>query len=349
MVLTREKIRVGVLVWALAATIVFTLTTFRWGKRSPHAGDPNAPGGLSHALMLTLAFEPTSGTAPGPWRPTDCFRITLSNTTTVDLEAVVEPTEFHGRIVVTQPGSYPKEYFANSRYRARAMTSTWVEPVVKLKKGTALVWNVPVREMVDLQDERRTIRELNGASAYAKLGHFPVFVRGSLFWRICPAWLYAKLEKAALIRLPAGYIESTTSPMSARIHIKVEGAPANGSQPPIAPGSNPSPLRSTVQDTAAQVRLGLQYAKGEGRQKDLVEAYKWLHVAAEQGNLQALMPRYEIALEMNQQQIIEAQRRATEILDSSVVEDAQAILAGQKQPQTQEAERKKGAAASGGK
>lgn len=65
-------------------------------------------------------------------------------------------------------------------------------------------------------------------------------------------------------------------------------------------------------DPEAQYQVALNYAN-QGP-ADKVEAYKWFHLAVENGKLQALWPRYELATSMTQEEIIEAQRRADMLL-----------------------------------
>jgi tetratricopeptide (TPR) repeat protein len=73
-------------------------------------------------------------------------------------------------------------------------------------------------------------------------------------------------------------------------------------------------------DVKAQLRLGILYSTGEGVDKDLVESYRWLHVAVEHGNSQALMPRYEVGTKLTGEQIQEAKLRASGPLGKDAVE-----------------------------
>jgi TPR repeat protein len=61
-------------------------------------------------------------------------------------------------------------------------------------------------------------------------------------------------------------------------------------------------------------RLGLTYSLGQGVPQDLVTAHKWLNLAAQRGSRQARDIRAEIARDMTEQQIAEAQRLAREWL-----------------------------------
>ena len=59
-------------------------------------------------------------------------------------------------------------------------------------------------------------------------------------------------------------------------------------------------------------RLGLMHASGRTVPQDLVAAHKWLNIAAMKGNAEAARLRREIAGEMSEDQIAEAQRQARE-------------------------------------
>jgi uncharacterized protein len=60
----------------------------------------------------------------------------------------------------------------------------------------------------------------------------------------------------------------------------------------------------------ALLELGLMYSTGRGVDLDLVEAHKWLNLAALRGNDAARRYRHEISREMSKREIGEAQRRA---------------------------------------
>ena len=64
-------------------------------------------------------------------------------------------------------------------------------------------------------------------------------------------------------------------------------------------------------------RLGLAASIGEeGEGVSLVLAHKWFNLAAMQGHMEARTYRAELALEMSQDEIAEAQRQAREYLAS---------------------------------
>lgn len=62
----------------------------------------------------------------------------------------------------------------------------------------------------------------------------------------------------------------------------------------------------------AQVRLGLMYSTGQDVGQDYVSAHKWFNLAAVGGDTRASAYRAEIARDMSQQQIAQAQRLARE-------------------------------------
>lgn len=73
-------------------------------------------------------------------------------------------------------------------------------------------------------------------------------------------------------------------------------------------------LRQTAEpeDADSCFHLGVCYSTGKGAPFDLVQAHKWFNAAALQGSKAAAGWRAELALEMTQAQIAEAQRLARE-------------------------------------
>jgi len=68
----------------------------------------------------------------------------------------------------------------------------------------------------------------------------------------------------------------------------------------------------------AQASLGVLYALGNGIKKDLIESYKWLSIAGKNGNDEAIMQRdNSIALQMNAEEIREAQKRIKSFVNKS--------------------------------
>ncbi len=64
-------------------------------------------------------------------------------------------------------------------------------------------------------------------------------------------------------------------------------------------------------------RLGLEASTGgQTGDFDLITAHKWFNLAAMQGNLEARAYRAELAREMSQEEIAEAQRQAREYLST---------------------------------
>ncbi len=66
----------------------------------------------------------------------------------------------------------------------------------------------------------------------------------------------------------------------------------------------------SAQASDAFLRLGIQYATGNGVAHDLVAAHKWLNIAAIRGNCDALRYRREIAEEMTKTQLGKALKEA---------------------------------------
>jgi uncharacterized protein len=60
--------------------------------------------------------------------------------------------------------------------------------------------------------------------------------------------------------------------------------------------------------------LGLKFATGADHPADLVEAHKWFNIAASRGNKDAIRLRRELATEMSEAEIADAQRAARDWL-----------------------------------
>ncbi len=61
-------------------------------------------------------------------------------------------------------------------------------------------------------------------------------------------------------------------------------------------------------------RLGMMYSTGAEVPDDYVSAHKWFNLAAMRGNAQAVRLRREIAMEMTETEIAQAQRAARDWL-----------------------------------
>ncbi len=66
----------------------------------------------------------------------------------------------------------------------------------------------------------------------------------------------------------------------------------------------------------ALFELGMMYCTGREVEPDLVAAHKWFNLAALRGNTDALEYRKELAHEMSQFDVAEAQKRAREWLNA---------------------------------
>lgn len=60
--------------------------------------------------------------------------------------------------------------------------------------------------------------------------------------------------------------------------------------------------------------LGLRYSTGQGVDQNLIEAHKWFNLAALRGMRRAQVDRRELARDMTEAEIAEAQRQAREWL-----------------------------------
>ena len=63
--------------------------------------------------------------------------------------------------------------------------------------------------------------------------------------------------------------------------------------------------------------LGLLYSTGQGVKRDYVQAHKWFNLAAICGVRRAHVDRKELARDMNNRDIAEAQRQARQWLDEN--------------------------------
>ncbi len=71
-------------------------------------------------------------------------------------------------------------------------------------------------------------------------------------------------------------------------------------------------------DVGAYFDLGVAFSTGShGVPIDLIEAHKWLNIAASRGHEEAARSRADVAEEMTAREIAEAQRRAREWLTGS--------------------------------
>jgi hypothetical protein len=66
-------------------------------------------------------------------------------------------------------------------------------------------------------------------------------------------------------------------------------------------------------DQEAQYLLGLKYSKGDGVATNRIEGYKWLHIAVESGNTNALLARWETGKSMTPDEIAQATRLASAV------------------------------------
>jgi hypothetical protein len=62
------------------------------------------------------------------------------------------------------------------------------------------------------------------------------------------------------------------------------------------------------------LQLGMAYSTGRDGAADLISAHKWFNLAAARGSREALRYRQEVAREMSEAEVAEAQRAAREWL-----------------------------------
>ena len=76
-------------------------------------------------------------------------------------------------------------------------------------------------------------------------------------------------------------------------------------------------LRQAPATAEAFYELGMMYSVGESVPVDFVTAHKWFNIAAIRGNREAIRLRREIAQEMSESEIAQAQRAARAWLKAS--------------------------------
>jgi hypothetical protein len=74
-------------------------------------------------------------------------------------------------------------------------------------------------------------------------------------------------------------------------------------------------------------RLGIMHASGRSGAADLVSAHKWFNIAAMKGHAEAARMRREIAAEMSDAEIGQAQRAARDWLNSQPAPEAPQLRA----------------------
>jgi TPR repeat protein len=78
--------------------------------------------------------------------------------------------------------------------------------------------------------------------------------------------------------------------------------------------ADPGMMAGTKLDAQACFELGIQHSTGRTGNVDLVAAHKWFNIAAAKGYGEAVRMRSEVAAEMSQAAIAEAQRAARAFL-----------------------------------
>src|SRR5437867_7412955 len=90
--------------------------------------------------------------------------------------------------------------------------------------------------------------------------------------------------------------------------VQLAAQPTKADQKPLAEVK----AKAQAGDADFQAELGLRYDKGEGVAKDYVEAYKWLLLAARQGDEDAKKNLTALESKLTPEQIADGQKRARE-------------------------------------
>ena len=75
-------------------------------------------------------------------------------------------------------------------------------------------------------------------------------------------------------------------------------------------GTNGAPIMDVASNADEMFDLGMDYAVGRSVPLDLISAHKWFNLAAMRGNKEAIRQRREIAEQMSEAEIAEAQKAA---------------------------------------
>jgi TPR repeat protein len=84
-------------------------------------------------------------------------------------------------------------------------------------------------------------------------------------------------------------------------------------------GATPARLNANNADAEGLFELGMMYASGRSVPADLVSAHQWFNLAAQKGHADAARMRREIAAEMTDSEIGQAQRAARDWLKTHAV------------------------------
>jgi len=90
--------------------------------------------------------------------------------------------------------------------------------------------------------------------------------------------------------------------------VQLAAQPTKADQKPLAEVK----AKAQAGDADFQAELGLRYDKGEGVAKDWVEAYRWLLLAARQGDEDAKKNLTALESKLTPEQIADGQKRARE-------------------------------------
>jgi len=137
------------------------------GYRYASFPDPLKSGAYSSYLAMSIRFEER------PDKRDDQFVITLTNKATNDLELQVDPKLFEGTIMISGDNSVTYND-ANKTYEIHAATGLWSDPFVRLAKGSAINWNIPIANMVSWEREPTKSSELKTSEVHAELNRLAV-------------------------------------------------------------------------------------------------------------------------------------------------------------------------------
>jgi len=128
-----------------------------------HAADPITSGSMSSQLVLAVSYQSTESK----------FTVVLTNRTSDSLKLQLEPRQFHGRIVVTQPTGIAVEYL-DSAFIPAVLTSQWVVPIHTLQPHATVTWVLPIFKLQDIHANPLSVQTLQGSTVHAKLDELAI-------------------------------------------------------------------------------------------------------------------------------------------------------------------------------
>ena len=134
--------------------------------------DPTKSGSHSHMFDYVLVFQPKSDKAAAH------FKATLTNTTSKDLQVMVNDKAFHSTLDITSKSDKKVKAFTK-RYRTLLLTSTWFEPTITIRSKKSIGWIVPLSSLLTLHGKPVTHEFLAGRQVVSEMNMVVIPKAGS--------------------------------------------------------------------------------------------------------------------------------------------------------------------------